>query len=233
MCAPSKRELQKACLEATLALGSKRLSADEGGLYRALAEGDWKYRAVAAHLERKAIPLGMGRLQLPGDLFPVEAKPSPIHGVGLFVTEDVEPGSLLTLYPNDAIIGFYPGSGSTYVIPGKGRTQPEVFAIHQTYGRKQGIHNGFQLQSVGYPELTDHPAYLGHIANDASGPRLSARRYEKLAERRCNASLVGIHSPLHSCVVAVEAIPKGGEVLVAYGHDYWIEQQKARHGLPF
>ena len=71
MCVPSKRELQKACLEATLALGSNRLSADEGGVYRALAEGDWKYRAVAAHLERKAIPLGMGRLHLPGNMFPV------------------------------------------------------------------------------------------------------------------------------------------------------------------
>ena len=62
-----------------------------------LAEGDWKYRAVAAHLERKALPLGMGRLQLPCNMFPVEAKASPIHGVGLFVTEDVEPGSSLTL----------------------------------------------------------------------------------------------------------------------------------------
>ena len=66
----------------------------------------------------------------------------------------------------------------------------------------------------------------GRLANDASGPRLSARRYEKLAERRCNALFVGIHSPLHSCVVAVEAIPKGREVLVAYGHDYWVEQKR-------
>ena len=226
MCAPSEQELQEACLKATLALGSKRFTEDEDWLHRALVVGDWKYRVVAAHIERKGIPLGMGRLQFPGSMFPVEAKPSPIHGVGLFVTEDVEPGSLLTLYPNDAIIGFYPGSANTYVIPGQGRTQSEVWEIHQAYGHVQGTHEGLRLQGIGYPELTDSPAYLGHLANDASGPRLSARRYEKLVYRRRNASIMGIHSPLHGCVVAVEAIPKGGEVLVVYGHEYWVEQNR-------
>ena len=195
---------------------------------------DWRFRATAKHIALKGNLLGLGRLQFPATMFPVEVRPSPVHGMGVFVTCDVEANQVLTLYPNDAHVSWR-GAISNEGIPvvvdchmyvwdaTESREPADVVTIHQEYGICIDFHDGIVLQGVGYPELNDDPAYLGHLCNDAAG-KVSKLKYEKKTRKHANAGVTKVHSGLHRCVVSTRPIPKGSEVLVCYGPGYWETQ---------
>ena len=214
---PQKKFLT-AHLDAVLALRSCSVTSD------LLDIGDWRHRAASVHIEQNGMLHGVGRLQFPRAMFPVEAKPSKIHGIGVFATRDVQPRQVLTLYPNDAMVSYWPGTYDSYVVPGT-RSREEVFAIHQEYGTLLGIHRGTCLQAVGFPDLREDPAYLGHLANDAVGPETRDDEYERKLDGRVNAFFEPVHSGLYQCLVATRHRAKGEEVLVAYGAEYWQAQE--------
>lgn len=192
---------------------------------------DWRYRAASIHIGKKA--KNTGRLQWPKDMFPVELRRSDVHGRGIFATRDVRAGDLLTLYPTDAQVSYRSGGEGIYVLlgPSNPKTCEEVYEIHQEYGAVLGSHIGVVLQAVGFPELVDDPAYLGHLANDACiapDARLGASAYDQGVGNRVNASFAIIQSELHHCIVAITPIAKGSEILVRYGAEYWQAQRDRR-----
>lgn len=188
--------------------------------------GDWRHTAVIRHIANKAGVNGMGRLRWAKDMFPVRIGPSVVHGSGIFATRDVKLGELLTLYPVDAQVSFHPEENQTYVVPGNQKTREDVFAIHQKYGLPLWIYEGTVLQAVGFPELVDDPAYLGHMANDAVGPETSVAEYERKNAKRANASFIPLHSMLHHGIIATQPITAGSEILVSYGVEYWQKLQE-------
>ena len=62
---------------------------------------------------------------------------------------------------------------------------------------------------IGCPRLAEGPAYLGHMANDASHAPGQSRRQQKLAPRQINAEFCNIASAAHKAVVALKHIPRG------------------------
>ena len=188
---------------------------------------DWRFMAAARHIAKQLRTLPIGRLRWPGDMFPVQVAPSAVHGRGVFVTRDVQKGDLLTLYPNDALVSFRQGDNRVFVVPGKGgRSCAEVFEIHQQYGYVAFEHKGLLLQTVGFPELAEDPAYLGHMANDAVGPGRTKKTLKKTKatpHRKAtqNATFAPINSVMHACLIATRPISKGSKVFVSYGADYW------------
>ena len=164
----------------------------------------------------------------------METRPSPIHGKGLFVTRDVKPGELLTLYPPD-ILTFRrtsPNSDGSYGLAMRygapldnARSQAELHEIIQTYSFHLGTTGGVRAEVVGFPDLCDQPAYLAHIANDGVGPSGSADQYNKNIVATCNASLARIYCRMCVGIFAVSPIPTGTEVLVPYTFDYWDQRQ--------
>ena len=181
-----------------------------------------RWEAITRHLARRDV---YERLAWPKGFFPVEARPSPIHGRGVFTTRDVSPGEPLTLYPPDAITYRRCGSGPAEVVmryePSPAHRAADLKAVAREYSFHVGSPGTVRVEIVGLPELCGDPAYLGHMANDPVGPAQSEKRYNELALRRANASFAPVFSKLSCAVIACRPIPAGTEVVVPYTYAYW------------
>lgn len=154
---------------------------------------------------------------------PVELKDSSIHGKGVFATRDINIGEIVTFYPCDYVLVKIPksndhiqlGKGSEFIHTGK---LPDNI-LRYAHTTKHPIP---RMTIVGDPLCIDDSNYLGHMCND--GAKSHCKRdqmvYKSISAQKMNAFLGPIDGFVFP-IVAMKNIPKGTEILIHYGEDYW------------
>jgi hypothetical protein len=98
---------------------------------------------------------------------PVELRPSPVHGMGVFATRDIAKGEIVTTYPRDCVIWSMTardgGMMDWCLVAGRG--EPPSEHRQRYYSMYLKIYNGI-ARLVGDPSRTERPEVLGHMIND-------------------------------------------------------------------
>ena len=154
-------------------------------------------------------------------------------GRGLFASRDIQEGELITLYPGDALLAwnntvgdFEDGVGvmfGTHVesndLNANRVTTAEARSFELKIGPKHSI--------VADPLLTDDPAYIGHMANDAAmlteRTNAARERYSRTTVDLYNAAFFVMEGS-HFVTVAAKFISKNQEIFVSYGEGYWMSR---------
>lgn len=168
----------------------------------------------------------------------------PCAGRGVFASADCLAGSLLTLYPGDAIriddilAGYNHVSccsasddGSLCItdasLLNRARTyEIEVSTPHHGAPQRPADTSEPSLSSVlGDPDRVDDPAYLGHMLNDGAICTSEALRptYTSESSSARNAEPVQLEG-CHLAIVATRDVRRGEELLLTYGAAYWLAQ---------
>lgn len=168
------------------------------------------------------------KMKLGLDIDKVYIKPSKIHGNGLFAKVNINKGDIITLYPCD-VLAYYPEEkrDSVGYIFSEEIRDNDIIKNNFNNNRKfykdyqYAINNTYSI--IGMPEINNNPAYLGHICNDgAQGHTIKDKEiYEKISVIKSNA----YYKNICDCMIAIVAfrdIKPGEEILVTYGHGYWI-----------
>ena len=174
---------------------------------------------------------------------PVEVRPSPIHGNGVFATRNINAGEFLTFYPGDALI--YKPSGKDIIghfgprkgfVPAGLDIPSNISSYFRYYSSRyirafgsakqdleSNIKNGYwydiddNYSIYGDPSFTDNQWYIGHIINDAINIGNSNINHC----RKYNSYFRNLGAGLGVAVIAKENIKKDQEVLISYGNEYW------------
>mmetsp|Transcript_34980 Transcript_34980/g.91863 ORF Transcript_34980/g.91863 Transcript_34980/m.91863 type:complete len:344 (+) Transcript_34980:31-1062(+) len=171
----------------------------------------------------------------------------PGAGRGVFAREDVPKGSLLTLYPGDAIridailTGYnYVSCVCTDVDGSLTLPDPSLLARARTYEIEVAVPvdptlragpqaGALPLSSVlGDPEKADDSAYIGHMLNDGAICPSEAMRapYASESARARNARPELVEG-CHLAIVATRDVRRDEELLLTYGPAYWLAQLNA------
>ena len=164
-----------------------------------------------------------------GDL--AEARPSDIHGTGLFATRDLEMGTLVTLYRPDLTVD---DTGKALMID-EADAYFQDFQKAQAPGSRQYFVFPPGVKTSAIPDRCPRfwvaanpakeavPGFLGHLANDGAScaDDGDVERYLAESAEKANACLVPLCVPLMGLVLA-EDVRKGDELLVTYGYDAWL-----------
>ena len=175
-----------------------------------------------------------------------EVGASDVHGLGLFALQDIEAGTLVTLYPVHRVLqALSDGRGAAcladeadeaYFRPEEGTVSPEELAYRQIAYRQTYSHadparpETFQLDAN--PAKPDVKGWLGHRINDGAtlSPGSSSDEevlaYYAESGRHRNVCTVALCVPLVG-FVATRDVPKGEELLATYGHGYWLQKEAA------
>ena len=153
---------------------------------------------------------------------------SKIHGNGLFAKVNINKGDIITLYPCD-VLAYYPEEKREtvgYMFSEELQNNEDSkskFNTNRAFYKdyQYSINNTYSI--IGLPEINNNPAYLGHICNDgAQGHSIKDKEiYEKISVIKSNA----YYKNICDCMVAIVAfrdIKINEEILVTYGHGYWI-----------
>ena len=162
----------------------------------------------------------------------VEARPSEIHGTGLFATKDLEMGTLVTLYRPDLTVD---DTGKALMIDESDASYFQDFQKAQAAGSRQYFVWPPGVRTSAIPEpcprfwVAANPAkapikgFLGHLANDGAScaDDSDVERYLAESAEKANACLVPLCIPLMGLVLARD-VQKDEELLVTYGYDAWL-----------
>jgi len=210
--------------------GKRRLLDDDDAKEPAVDPVQWG-QAGAALLANEwsnvADQIGIGEL---GDL--AEARPSDIHGTGLFATRDLEMGTLVTLYRPDLTVD---DTGKALMIDEADAAYFQDFQKAQAPGSRQYFVFPPGVKTSAMPDnpprfwVAANPAkapikgFLGHLANDGAScaDDGDVERYLAASAEKANACLVPLCIPLMGLVLAKD-ISAGEELLVTYGYDAWL-----------
>ena len=165
-----------------------------------------------------------------GDL--VEARPSDIHGTGLFATKDLEMGTLVTLYRPDLTVD---DTGKALMIDQADAAYFQDFQKAQAPGSRQyfvwppGVKTSAipdrcpRFWVASNPAKAAVPGFLGYLANDGAlcADDGDVERYLTDSAEKANACLVPLCIPLMGLVLG-EDVKSGDELLVTYGYDAWL-----------
>ena len=171
--------------------------------------------------------IGIGEL---GEL--VEARPSNIHGTGLFATKDLEMGTLVTLYRPDLTVD---DTGKALMIDQADADYFQDFQKAQAPGSRQYFVFPPGVKTSAIPDRCPRfwvaanpakeavPGFLGHLANDGAScaDDGDVERYLAESAEKANACLVPLCIPLMGLVLAAD-VKSGDELLVTYGYDAWL-----------
>jgi uncharacterized protein Veg len=161
----------------------------------------------------------------------VHIKQSKIHGNGLFSSVNIKKGDIITLYPCD-ILAYYPDKDREkdhYVSYIYSEILNENNELKTKFEQNRKYYKGYQLSVndeysiIGLPEYDNDPTYMGHICNDgARGHTLEDKKiYDKISILKSNACFRNINDCMMA-VVALRNISINEEILVTYGHGYWL-----------
>ena len=210
--------------------GKRRLLDDDDAKEQAVDPVQWG-QAGAALLANEwsnvAAQIGISEL---GDL--AEARPSAIHGTGLFATQDMEMGTLVTLYRPDLTVD---DTGKALMIDEADASYFQDFQKAQAPGSRQyfvfppGVKTSAMLDDAPRFWVAANPAkapikgFLGHLANDGAScaDDGDVERYLAESAEKANACLVPLCIPLMGLVLASD-VKAGDELLVTYGYDAWL-----------
>jgi SET domain-containing protein len=171
------------------------------------------------------------RMKLGLDIDKTCIKKSKVHGNGLFAKVKIKKGEIITFYPCD-VMAYYPEKDREivgYIFNEELKENEQVKKIfndnRKFYKDYQfAVNNNYSI--IGMPEITNNPAYLGHICNDgARGHSVKDKEiYEKISVLKSNAH----YKIICDCIVAIVAmrnIEIDEEILITYGHGYWITRE--------
>lgn len=150
---------------------------------------------------------------------------SPIHGFGVFASEDIPAGTVVTCYPaHVAIFGSDCDGDSKCILKSRGLQQLVGdenldFSVIRDYGFEI---NQNQVIS-GSPLLTNDVCYLGHMINDSCRPNsnLSLQEYKQKSIQGANCEFKFLARNLHVGILTVCKVQKDEELFISYGPDYW------------
>ena len=161
-----------------------------------------------------------------------EARPSDIHGTGLFATRDLEMGTLVTLYRPDLTVD---DTGKALMIDQADSDYFQDFQKAQAPGSRQYFVFPPGVKTSAIPDRCPRfwvaanpakeavPGFLGHLANDGAScaDDGDVERYLAESAEKANACLVPLCIPLMGLVLAAD-VKSGDELLVTYGYDAWL-----------
>ena len=165
----------------------------------------------------------------------------PGAGRGLFASEDIVTGSLITLYPGDAIridavlTGFNFVTCAAASPDGSSLSLPDATLLDRARSYEIEIESRIVSDGgeapvtslLGDPDLVDDRAYLGHMLNDGATCSSEACRAaytaESLATRNTEPMCL---QGCHLGIVATRDIERGDELLLSYGAPYWLAQHQ-------
>ena len=161
----------------------------------------------------------------------VHIKQSKIHGNGLFSSVNIKKGEIITLYPCD-VLAYYPDKDREkdhYVSYIYSEILNENNELKTKFEQNRKYYKGYQLSVndeysiIGLPEYDNDPTYMGHICNDgARGHKPEDKLiYDKISILKSNACFRNICDCMMA-VVALRDITINEEILVTYGHGYWL-----------
>lgn len=180
-----------------------------------LANQDLTLSTVYKHVAKKSLSNSFSNTyealrlyQLPKPINKVELKKSKIHGNGVFATQVLEDGDIVTFYPIHIIlidnnVAFNDMHQENY--------DDYVYGI---FG---------QISIAGIPEKCDDPTYLGHMINDGSCAKNRTIYYKYSTRSNCTFFNVVDVNTICYCVaiIATRRIEIGEELLLSYGWNYW------------
>jgi hypothetical protein len=154
------------------------------------------------------------------------------HGTGLFACQDLPSGTLATLYPVHAL-----GVGANRLelefddgrrCP---RSEDRPYAVEIWH---KSLQDWAPQMWIDADPRRLIPGWLGHMANDAASCAGAAEEqilayYEECA-RATNAVMVpyGHECAPLMCIVTTCDVAEGDELLLSYGHTYWITRGMGR-----
>ena len=172
----------------------------------------------------------------------VVAGQSTRHGLGAFAARPLPAGTIATLYPVHSL-----GIGSRRVFAADAsdaayRQREPCTAAY----RAQLLHGALATDATSGPVQQWAPGayadanparehldgWLGHLANDAAactdGSEAAVLDYYRACGRDCNAMMLplGNAAPLME-LVTTRDVDEVEELLLSYGHSYWIEHNAA------
>jgi hypothetical protein len=162
-----------------------------------------------------------------------EVKPSKKHGLGLFVTKNIDPFELITLYPADgARLWLQDGKHTVHLKRFTGMTIDTCV----DYSADVPGYKGWRIEIVGDPAKISDPFYLGHMANDyCQMTRVEQKDiYANISWKGMNAAIGCV--PFEACfpegrhlfkshgIWSTKQIKAGEEIYVHYGEDYWVSK---------
>jgi SET domain-containing protein len=174
------------------------------------------------------------KMKLGLNLNKVHVKESKIHGNGLFASKDIKSGEIITFYPGDILV-YYPDKNRDKINNVVGYIFSEELKdnkeLNAAFNNNKKYYKDYQLvvnetySIIGVPEINDNPMYLGHICNDGARGHTEKDKqiYEKVSVIKSNAYFKNICDCMMA-VIAIKDIKKDDEILVTYGHGYWLSR---------
>jgi hypothetical protein len=166
--------------------------------------------------------------RIPFKLNKVEARPSPVHGTGVFATQDINKGELATLYPGDAVLDVV-GHGKAKVATSDrlldfcDNSLPKLKEILKNQ-REYRCNVTETVGIYGFPGFAEDPTYLGHMINDgakASKDPRSIPIYMAVTKKKSNCKFHMCVKNRHVAILATRDVSKGRELFISYGWAYW------------
>ena len=148
-----------------------------------------------------------------------------------FSSVNIKKGEIITLYPCDVLV-YYPDKNrekDQYVSYIYSEILNENNELKNKFEQNRQYYKGYQLSLndeysiIGLPEYNNDPTYMGHICNDgARGHTPEDKKiYDKISILKSNACFRNICDCMMA-IVALTDICINEEILVTYGHGYWL-----------
>lgn len=164
--------------------------------------------------------------------FPVRVGDAGAKGRGIFATEAIAKGDVITLYPCDGMKIAYP-DGQTALMADRRLSEEEQAAMH---GHLLTEADGNAVEVVGDVTRPFVPHACGHLINDPhpcvdtilARPRSASEMWKAKLEYELRAVDAAncVFKPYNDLVVlcvATRDIAAGEEVLAPYGYAYWCK----------
>jgi hypothetical protein len=188
----------------------------------------------------------------------ITVKPSSIHGVGIFATENIPSNKIITFYPANAIVLYNGDKYNEYLY---GSNSQEFITTFYKYGESYTLggtskyFGEYGLKSD--PKQMNNPLCLGHLLNDGIGNLFKGISYIKLHKnptlfKNIADQYTNIHNNINAHLELLDDLPvgfiftskninKGEEIVTCYGIRYWygveypncktIDQDMEKFGL--
>lgn len=167
----------------------------------------------------------------------VEVRPSPVHGVGVFATQDIPANTIMTFYQCS---GIYIDEGIFLIDADNEKFKERVLPerLLHTYGVAGETYGFKQVSLVGDPGKQDNKLLLGHLINDGSGNPYTGISYSDIIKPvnfknamvryflnndKINCKWV-FHKKIPVVpIVSKRLIKKDEELFVRYEPSYWFD----------
>jgi len=167
-------------------------------------------------------------------------KKSRIHKNGLFASQDLKKGELVTFYPCDIVMTFKTKKGKKSVQGCRsGRFEKAYEAVfgdlnnplHKQSFSHYCANNQYiyeldnETSIIADPVFKKSDNYLGQFINDGARASTNPKShgiYKTVSSLRTNCELVPL-AKLHLAIRTTKDIKKGEELLRTYGVNYWIK----------